>query len=64
MFIVECVNTRQSVPSQIIEGERYYLDINTAHGDTDGEWYADIYDYGNKNQKIGHLKMSHFMRVE
>lgn len=61
MKIVQCINIREDFPNQIKEGERYYIDILSIHGDFEGDWYGNIYDI-NLNF-IGTLKLCHFKSI-
>ena len=51
------------MPTQIIEGETYYLDFNSdkIYSDRDGDWYVPVYD---KNRHyIGDMNLKHFRDV-
>jgi len=58
---VECISQRSVSSLNTIEiGKTYYLDITSIDGDSDGDWYGDIYEDNKKNNYISHLKLSHF----
>ena len=58
--IVECINERENM-SQIKKGEMYKFSHDSLYGDSDGEWYADIFTLDDK--RIGQLKLSHFKGI-
>ena len=55
---VICISERKNVPGQIKVGQHYKVDLLSAQGDREGDWYANIYDMNKV--KIGKLNMKHF----
>lgn len=60
---VICVSIRESMPTQIIEGETYYLDFNSdkIYSDRDGDWYVPVYD--KDRHYIGDMNLKHFRDI-
>jgi hypothetical protein len=59
---VLCISTRPN-SKQVTVDQIYYLDLATAYGDTDGDWYVDVYADEQCKMFIGSMKMSHFKSV-
>ena len=59
---VVCINARSCIEKQIKVGGVYYIDMSTAWGDSDGDWFADVYagEYGRGYDYVGQMKLSHF----
>lgn len=56
------INKRKAISRQpqIFVGRIYYLETSSVNGDSDGDWYGEIYADENKTEYIGHLKLSYF----
>ena len=63
MRLVRCINERNSVNGQIIEGHKYWIDESTLYTDFDGDEYAKVYLDENKEHFVGNLLTSHFETI-
>lgn len=63
---VICINEIETTShhNQIDIGKVYYLEISSVNGDYEGDWYGKIYADKEKENYIGHLKLSHFRSIE
>ena len=61
MMKVRCLKEREN--TAILEGKTYFLDITNAFGDSDGDWYAPVYD-DKGTQLASSMKLSRFERIE
>lgn len=59
---VKCQSIRNSVPSQIKVGERYFLNRESMTIDRDGDIFIDVYDTLYHN--IGRMNISHFTSIK
>jgi len=59
---VLCLTARPD-SDQVVPGKTYYIDRQSIYGDSDGDWYADIYRYDTKTDHIGRLKLNHFQSI-
>ena len=59
---VVCINERNS--SKLIEvGNTYFIDPSSISGDSNGDWYVDVYTNSQKEMWIGYFRLSHFKTV-
>ena len=61
MQTVECISERNELNILKI-GQQYKVDLSTAHGDTDGDWYAVFYDMNG--ERLGYFNLKHFKTIE
>ena len=63
MELVRCVSKRESNPTQIEEGKKYWIDLSSEYTDTDGDKYVNVYLDEDKTKYVGNLKTSHFVTI-
>lgn len=59
---VICISERKN-SKQINVGNFYYLDLMSINGDSDGDWFGDVYMDNKKEVYIGRLRLSHFQSI-
>lgn len=58
MQTVICISIRESEPDQLVVGKKYNIDLSTAYGDCDGDWYANVYELDGT--RVGEMLLKHF----
>ena len=58
MQTVVCISIRESMPDKIKIGTKYKIDLSTAWGDLEGEWYVTTYSMDG--ERIGQMNLKHF----
>lgn len=61
MMQVLCVSERNN-SEQIELNNLYWIDSSSIWSDKE-DWYVDVYKDKEKQEKIGNLKLSHFVRI-
>ena len=63
LVMVECVSERESIPGQVVAGNRYWMDISPSsmRVDSDGDEYAAIYRDPDGDVLIAHMLTEHFI---
>ena len=58
---VICISKRKN-SNQIEIGNIYYIDLMSVCGDSDGDWYGEVYadEFNEADAYVGRMKLSHF----